>query len=107
MPAFRVIVAGAGVAGLEALLTLADDAGDRAELTLLAPGDAFAERPLAVAEPFALGRPRRRALADVARAAGAALHSGAVAAVDDAAGCLTTHAGAALDFEALLLATGA
>src|SRR4051794_15191134 len=66
-PPFRVLVAGGGVAGLEALLALRDLAGDRAELTLLAPDDDFVYRPMAVAEPFSLGHRQHVPLADVAR----------------------------------------
>ena len=38
---FRVVIAGGGVAGLEALLALRDMAGDRVDLTLLAPEAEF------------------------------------------------------------------
>jgi sulfide:quinone oxidoreductase len=48
----RVVVAGGGVAGLEALLALRALAQDRLELHLLSPGDAFVYRPLEVIEPF-------------------------------------------------------
>lgn len=51
--AHRVIVAGAGVAGLEALLALHALAGDRVSTTLLDPGREFALRALGVGEPFA------------------------------------------------------
>ena len=37
----RVLIAGGGVAGLEALLALRDLAGDRVELTLLSPETDF------------------------------------------------------------------
>src|SRR6188472_1613599 len=47
-----VVIAGGGVAGLEALQALA---ADRVRLTLIAPDAEFSYRPLAVAEPFALG----------------------------------------------------
>jgi hypothetical protein len=53
----RVVVAGAGVAGLETLMALRALAGARVELTLIAPQDEFVYRPLAVEEPFASGVP--------------------------------------------------
>jgi sulfide:quinone oxidoreductase len=57
----NVVIAGGGVAGLEALLALRALAADRVDLTLIAPDDHFAYRPLAVAQPFALGASPRRA----------------------------------------------
>ena len=54
----RVVIAGGGVAGLEALLALQDLAGDRASLTLVAPQPDFLYRPLLVEEPFDLGSRR-------------------------------------------------
>ena len=48
----HVLVAGGGVAGLEALLALRHLAGDRVELSLLSPRADFSYRPMAVAEPF-------------------------------------------------------
>jgi sulfide:quinone oxidoreductase len=48
----QVLVAGGGVAGLEALLALRDLAGERVELTLLSPEAEFVYRPMAVAEPW-------------------------------------------------------
>ena len=58
---FSVLIAGGGVAGLEALLALRDLAGDRVDLRLLAPEAEFVYRPMAVGEPFGRGRPDRRA----------------------------------------------
>jgi sulfide:quinone oxidoreductase len=52
-PPFRVLVAGGGVAGLEALHGLHALADDRVELTLIAPEDEFVYRPLAVEKPTA------------------------------------------------------
>ena len=61
----HVMVAGGGVAGLEALMALRDLAGDRVRLTLLTPEEHFTYRPMAVAAPFARGRARRIALDEV------------------------------------------
>lgn len=68
---FRVLVAGGGVAGLEALLALRDLAGDRVSLTLLSPQDEFMYRPMAVAEPFARGHATRHGLNELAERLGA------------------------------------
>ena len=62
----RVLVAGGGVAGIEALLTLHALAGDRVELTLADAQPEFIDRPMTVAEPFARGQARHYPLADIA-----------------------------------------
>jgi sulfide:quinone oxidoreductase len=104
---FRVIVAGGGVAGIEALLTLHALAGDRCELTLLDPEPMFVYRPLAVAEPFLLGEPRRYPLGTLARDVRARLVTDGLAGVDDAERVVMTRGGQRLPYDALLLATGA
>ena len=48
-PPLDVIIAGGGVAGLEALLALHELAGPRVNVELLAPEHDFVYRPLAVA----------------------------------------------------------
>ena len=63
----HVVVAGGGVAGLEAIMALRDLAGRRVRITLLEPGDSFVYRPLSVGEPFALGAARAVSLAQFAR----------------------------------------
>src|SRR3954453_12027756 len=64
---FKVLIAGAGPAGLEAALALRDLAGERVEITLLAPDDELTYRPLSVAEPFSLATTRRYPLDTIAR----------------------------------------
>ena len=48
----RVLVAGGGVAAIEAVLALHALAGDRVSIEMLAPGDDFVERPSSVLSPF-------------------------------------------------------
>jgi sulfide:quinone oxidoreductase len=103
----RVLVAGGGVAGLEALLALHDLAGGRVALTLLAPERQFTYRPMAVAVPFARGHMQRHDLADVARHVGAEFVRGELAHVDSDASTAVTTDGRRLDFDALLVAVGA
>ena len=57
-PAKRVVVAGGGIAGMEAALALADLAGDKAELSLVSRDREFVYRPLTVEEPFTNQRAR-------------------------------------------------
>ena len=78
----NVVVAGGGVAAIEAMLALRDIAGDSVAITLVAPQDAFHYRPLSVGEPFALGQAYSIPLATIARDLGADLHHGALASVD-------------------------
>ena len=104
---FDVLVAGGGVAGLEALMALRDLAGRSVKLTLLSPEADFVFRPMAVAEPFGRGTAQRRALAAIAESLGAEFRQGALATVDAAAGSATTTDGDTLGFDALLVAVGA
>ena len=103
----RVLVAGGGVAGLEALLALRDLAGDRVELTLLSPEDEFVYRPMAVAEPFGRGRADRHPLADIASDVKAELIRGALVEVDPASRTAVASTGQRLSYDALLVAVGA
>jgi sulfide:quinone oxidoreductase len=103
----RVLVAGGGVAGLEACLALRDLARDRVECTLLTPEDEFVYRPMTVAEPFGRGRAQRVRLDRIAEDAGAGLLKGTLAAVEDSTGTAITGAGDRLTYDALMVAVGA
>jgi sulfide:quinone oxidoreductase len=50
----EVLIAGGGVAGLEALLALRELAGDKVRVTMLAPKPEFVYRPMIVEEAFSL-----------------------------------------------------
>jgi len=78
----RVLVAGGGVAGLEALLALTDMAAARVDITLLSPQEDFVYRPLAVAEPFSMGRVHRYPLSQLTRDLGVRFVRGALDRVD-------------------------
>jgi sulfide:quinone oxidoreductase len=103
----HVVIAGGGVAGLEALLALHALAGDRVELTLVSPTPNFVYRPLAIAEPFALGHRRRTPLVEAARDTNATFVQASIAAVDAAERTITLGDGSTLAYDALVLATGA
>ena len=101
-----IVIAGGGVAGLEALLGLRAMARDRVRLTLIAPEPEFSYRPLAVAEPFALGHAHGVPLSRFAEDAGAELVLDAVVGVDDAAGQVRLRDGGSRPFDALIAAPG-
>jgi len=102
----RVLIAGGGVAALEALLTLHELAGDRTSIRLLTPEPDFTYRPLAVGEPFGLGRARRYDLRRICQEHGAALTAGALESVDAAGHRVRTATGSDLDYDVLLITVG-
>ena len=107
MDALRVLIAGGGIAAAEALLALDDLAGDRVGVELIAPGEVFIYRPHLVAEPFSLGPAARIELDRLAREHHADHRRDALASVDPGARSIRTASGASLDYDALLIATGA
>jgi sulfide:quinone oxidoreductase len=104
---FRVLIAGGGVAALEALVGLRKLAADRVDIELLAPEPHFWYRPLAVAEPFGLGRVHRFELAALTESVRASFILDSLASVDRAGRTITTRDGRQLPFDALLVALGA
>jgi sulfide:quinone oxidoreductase len=103
----RVLIAGGGVAALEATLALQAVASDRVRIQVVAPEESFTYRPLAVAEPFGAGHVHRFPLAALVEAAGASLRPGLVTSVDPDRRLVRTRDGAELPYDALLLALGA
>jgi sulfide:quinone oxidoreductase len=103
----KVLIAGAGVAGLEAALALRDLAGGLVDVELVSPETDFVYRPLSVAEPFSAGEARRFPLHRLVEAAGAELTRAAVRSVDAERRMVVTADGTALRYDALLLALGA
>jgi MFS transporter, NNP family, nitrate/nitrite transporter len=103
----RVLVAGGGVAALEAVLALEEIAGARFDVALLTQQARFAYRPLAVAEPFGLARAYRLELPDLLAGRGVETIVDALAAVDVARREAITAAGRRLRYDALLVAVGA
>jgi sulfide:quinone oxidoreductase len=105
--ATRVLIAGGGVAALEAALALRALGEDRVSVELLAPETQFWYRPLAVAEPFDLGEVRHFDLAELAAAAGATFTPGALSGVDAGGRLASTSAGSSISYDVLLVACGA
>jgi sulfide:quinone oxidoreductase len=103
----KVMIAGGGVAALEALMALHELAGDRISLELVTPTPEFAYRPLAVAEPFGLGEARRYDVVRIAADHRAAVHIAGIKSVDTARHTVVTWDGRELPFDILLVAVGA
>jgi sulfide:quinone oxidoreductase len=103
----EVLIAGAGVAGLETFLGLHDLARDRVRLTLLDPSDAFVFRPMTVAQPFSVGHAGRYPLADLVHGTTGRHVRSALASVDPDAHIVRTSDGQELPYDVLVLAHGA
>ena len=103
----RVLIAGGGVAGLEALMALRGLAGDFATLTLIAPDDEFVYSPLTVEPPFSVGRTRTVGLSRAARVAGAGFVAARAEEVDTDARIVGLSSGERIEYDALVLAVGA
>lgn len=103
----RVLIAGAGVAGLEAALALRDLAGDRVDVTLHDPSREFAYRPFGIGEPYGTSRAFRYDLRALSELCGASLHASAIAAVEPERRTAVTREGERFSYEQLIVATGA
>src|SRR5437867_9998938 len=104
---YRVVIAGGGVAALEAMVALRALAEERVDIELLAPDRDFFYRPLSVAEPFGTGEALRFDLAALAAGCGARHRFGSLVAVSAADHRATLGHGEALNYDALVLALGA
>jgi sulfide:quinone oxidoreductase len=103
----RVVVVGGGVAALEFVLAARKLGEGSLRCTLVTPDVEFAYRPAAVAVPFSEARVFRFPISDVAAAAGARLRRGRVTQVDPRARRVVVDDGAVLEFDELVVATGA
>jgi sulfide:quinone oxidoreductase len=103
----RVVIAGAGVAGLETLLALDALAGDRVEVTIVAPELRFINRSMAVDQPFKPQRMRGVTLMDTAAEFGARWHRGTLDRVEHEQRRAVTKDGEKLPYDMLVLAVGA
>jgi sulfide:quinone oxidoreductase len=103
----HVLIAGGGVAALEATLALRAQAEERVDIELLAPDADFVYRPMAVAEPFQQGEVKHFPLARLAELAGARLTPGTLARVDLDNHRVETADGTELKWDVLLVALGA
>ena len=102
----KILIAGGGVAALEAVLALNALAEERLDIELVGPEPHFWYRPLSVAEPFELGEAQRFELGALTAAAGATFVLGALQGVDAGRREAQTSVGA-MPYDALLIAVGA
>jgi sulfide:quinone oxidoreductase len=102
-----IVIAGGGIAGLEALIALHGHLGSTAHIELLEANADLVERQRAVSEPFGGEPVRRFDLVRIAADHGAHLRPDRLASVDPDARRVHTVRGDALDYDALLVAVGA
>jgi sulfide:quinone oxidoreductase len=100
----RVLVAGGGIAGLEAVLALQQR--DGLAPALLAPGRHFVHRPLAVLEPFEDTPVLRLPLAEFGEERGVPVHRDALARVLPDERAVLTAGGDRLGYDSLVVALG-
>jgi sulfide:quinone oxidoreductase len=102
-----VLIAGGGIAGLEALLALADLAADRVELILASPEPEFRYRPMAVDEPFSLAPYERRTLAPAVEELGGRFVQAALTEVRPAEHVAALGDGTEVEYAAAVICVGA
>ena len=102
----RVLIAGGGIAGLEAALALADMGGDRARLSLLAPEPDFLYKPLTIEEPFTHQPAERRELAPALAELGIELIRGSLDSVAPGDHLAITNGDDALPYAFLVVCVG-
>jgi sulfide:quinone oxidoreductase len=103
----RVLIAGGGVAGLEALIALHSLGGDHVEITLVAPDESFTVRALSVQGPFAWPAPRSYSLPQICAEHDATFVHDAVHEVHRGTGTVATRSGEELPYDSLMIAVGA
>ena len=107
MSRLHAVICGGGIAAVEGLLRLRRLAGEDIDITILAPNDEVAYRPLAVREPFALRGVRRYPLKRIADDENARWVQARLARVDLDGQRVETDDNAEIPFDALLVAVGA
>lgn len=102
-----IVIAGGGVAALEAILALRAAGGDDVPIELICPDRLFTYRPLSVLEPFSEIEPRTVDLTEFATEQRIVLRQGQVTRINPADHLVGTDAGEEVAYRALLIATGA
>jgi sulfide:quinone oxidoreductase len=107
MAVFDVVIAGAGIAGVEGLLRLRRIAGDDVRITVISPATELVYRPLAVLEPFSPDSLRCYPLAPLIAQTRATHVRDRLQHVDPAFRMVVTQGGREIHYDALLVAVGA
>ena len=102
----RVVIAGAGIGALEALLALRALVPRGLQIDVLAPGESFLFRPVSIAESLRTIERPTFDLDALLRNQQVHRHVDALASVDAAARTVHTRAGSALPYDELIVATG-
>lgn len=102
----RVVIAGGGIAAVEALMALADLGDGRLELEVLAPGEDFVLRPQLLGWPWG-SAPIHIPLGRLCDEHGARLHRATLTAVDVHERVAVTANGDRRPYDELIVATGA
>jgi sulfide:quinone oxidoreductase len=103
----HVVIAGGGIAGVEAALALRALTGNALELTMIAPDDRLHYRPLTVVEPFTARAARHYPLDEICRDLGIELRRDTLARVNGGAREAIAGGGARIGYDALVVAVGA
>jgi sulfide:quinone oxidoreductase len=104
---FEVVVAGGGIAAVEALLALRALAGDLVHVTMVSPADDLVYRPETVTEPFAGPGAARSPLSAIGAELGADRVVDKLTSVDGTTHVVFTKGGMRLPYDALIVAIGA
>jgi sulfide:quinone oxidoreductase len=102
-----VVIAGGGVAALEAALAIRALSTDYVRITLLTAATEFVYRPAAILGPYTAKPPRRLSLSAFAADVNAVVERDTLASVDTARQVIRTGAHRALPYDTLLVAVGA
>lgn len=102
-----MLIIGGGVGGVEAMVALHDLCGDRVEIVVHAPRREFLYRPLAVTEPFGVGEVLKFDLQQLTERCGASFSLDSIVSVDTDGQRVTTHDGNGVDYDYLIVASGA
>ncbi len=103
----RVLIAGGGVASIEAALALRDLAADRVTVEISSPREDFSYRPFAVGDPYGAAEIPHYDLEDLAGRCGATFRLESVASIDADARQAISHDNRKIPFDYLVVACGA